>query len=109
LGESSLTRLTRVTTPALKDVKGAFNMQSTSPDIDAQCAEYQKMAGSTKVIKGKIVCKGNVSKPGGQGTSPTTAAGGSSSGKPNSASGLQVSKGSALAMSAALVALLSLF
>ncbi|KAL8727381.1 MAG: hypothetical protein Q9166_006053 [cf. Caloplaca sp. 2 TL-2023] len=55
---------TDVQLPALTQVQGAFNMQ-TSARFD--CSAFDKLA-DTKVIRGKYTCLGSQTKPGGQGT-----------------------------------------
>lgn len=66
---------TDVALPALSQVKGAFNMQS-SGTLDCSAFDTDN---SNKVIKGNYVCKGSLSKPGGQGTKPSSGATTSSS------------------------------
>ena len=72
-----------VTLPGLKDVRGAFNLQSAA-DITDDCSTFKALAGSNNVIKGKFVCAGTVAKPSGQGSTPTSS--GSSSSSSSSAS-----------------------
>lgn len=70
---------TSVTFPALENVRGAFNIQS-SGDVSSSCSTFQPLSGPNNVIKGTFTCAGEQSKPGGQGSTPTgTATGGSSS------------------------------
>lgn len=68
---------TSVSLPALKDNRGAFNLQSTA-DIASSCNVFDDMHGPNKVIKGKYQCKGSLTNPG---NASTTASGGSSSSK----------------------------
>lgn len=67
--------------PSLKQVNGAFNLQ-TSAQFD--CSGFQKDQ-QNKVIKGKYTCSGAVAKPGGAGTNPSSTSSGSSSSKSSSA------------------------
>ena len=69
-----------VSLPALADVKGAFNMQS-SGTLD--CSAFDKLSGNNNVIKGKYQCAGSQKNPGGANTTPTSS--GSSSSKTNAA------------------------
>jgi len=61
---------TSVTLPALKDNRGAFNIQS-SGDITSSCSTFGAEKGPNDVIKGKYQCAGNQNKPGNAGSSPT--------------------------------------
>lgn len=58
----------RVDLPALTQVRGAFNIQ-TSGQFD--CSAFQKL-NNNKAIKGKYFCSGNQSKPGTADPSTTT-------------------------------------
>lgn len=60
--------------PNLKQVRGAFNLQ-TSAEFD--CAPYDDAKKKKGIIKGKYVCAGAQSKPGGAGTKPSSTSGGS--------------------------------
>lgn len=60
--------------PALAQVVGAFNLQ-TSADFD--CSGFQADKNSKNIIKGKFTCSGAVAKPGGQGTNPSSTSGSS--------------------------------
>lgn len=95
-----------VSMPVLKDIKGAFNMQS-SGNLDDECATFKKESGSTNVIKGKFVCQGSVSKPGGAGTTPTATASGSSASKTGAAT-VQVASVSLMGFSGLLAAIFGL-
>lgn len=64
--------------PALKQVKGAFNMQSSGV---LDCSAFQADKGSKQVIKGNYVCQGSETKPGGAGTKASGSATPTSSGK----------------------------
>jgi len=61
---------TSVTLPALKDNRGAFNIQS-SGDISSSCTTFNGEKGANNVIKGKFVCAGSQSTPGNIGSTPT--------------------------------------
>jgi hypothetical protein len=61
---------TSVTLAALKDNRGAFNLQSTE-DISASCTTFKAEQGANSVIKGKYVCAGSQSTPGNINSSPT--------------------------------------
>ena len=50
--------------PALEDVRGAMNLQSTK-DISSICDRFEEEAGSNKVIKGKYTCVSNNEDPSG--------------------------------------------
>ncbi|TID15540.1 hypothetical protein E2P81_ATG07702 [Venturia nashicola] len=63
--------LTHVSLPALKDNRGAFNIQSTG-DLTTDCATFKAETGANNVIKGKYQCIGKVSNPGGAGTTPSS-------------------------------------
>jgi len=60
--------MSRVETPKLDDVKGAFNLQSTD-NITAACAFYQPLHDK-KLIRGSYFCRGKVEDPGTQGHKP---------------------------------------
>ncbi|QDS76365.1 hypothetical protein FKW77_003240 [Venturia effusa] len=64
---------TQVSLPALKDNRGAFNIQSTG-DLTDDCATFKAETGSSNVIKGKYTCAGKVANPGGAGTTPSSSA-----------------------------------
>jgi len=72
---------TDVSLPALGDVKGAFNLQSSS-DITNACNHFQPLSGQNNVIKGTYTCKGDAATPGGVGS----VQGGTNSGGSNSTS-----------------------
>ncbi|GAB7342070.1 hypothetical protein MBLNU457_g0352t1 [Dothideomycetes sp. NU457] len=67
-----------VSLPALTDVKGAFNLQS-SADISNICSNFRSLSGQNNVIKGTFTCAGEQSHPGGAGTKPSGTATGSGS------------------------------
>lgn len=71
----------RVNLPDLSRVAGAFNMQTSSSNFS--CDAFDKNHND-KVIRGKYVCSGGVSKPRGAGTSVTSTGSGS---KPTGAAG----------------------
>lgn len=85
---------TDVKLPALTDVRGAFNLQS-SGDISDACNTFEPLSGSNNVIKGTYTCHGGESNPGGTGTlSPGTNSGSgssSSSTASSSANGIYIS------------------
>ena len=58
-----------VSLPALSDVRGGFNMQSSSPDFS--CSSFDN-AHNSQVIKGTYVCAPGQSNPGTAGSSPTS-------------------------------------
>jgi hypothetical protein len=74
--------------PSLKDVQGAFNIQSTG-DLTKQCAHFSSLKDDS-TIKGDYVCQGKVSHPGGAGTTPTAAASGSKSTKTSAAGHVEI-------------------
>ncbi|KAF2184390.1 GPI-anchored cell wall organization protein Ecm33 [Zopfia rhizophila CBS 207.26] len=86
---------TEVSLPALNDVDGAFNLQSTG-DVQGQCDDFFKPLSDKKRIKGKFTCFGSVAKPGGQGTTPTVT--GANSKKTGAASTLNVQKNAAMGL-----------
>jgi len=98
----------KIALTALKDVKGAFNVQSSSQDVETQCrSQFDKIHSPTSVIKGKYLCKGGVTNPGGQGTSGAT--GGSGGTKPSAAiSTFQSSITIVMGIAGALAAFISL-
>ncbi|KAG9755045.1 hypothetical protein KCU75_g12687, partial [Aureobasidium melanogenum] len=67
---------TNVSTPALNEVDGAFNIQS-SAELSG-CDAYQKLKSSSQ-IRGKYYCNGTVAKPSGVGSNPSVTGSGSSS------------------------------
>ena len=56
-----------VSLPALQDVKGAFNLQS-SQNLTSACNHFQPLSGPNNVIKGTYTCSGGEASPGGTGT-----------------------------------------
>ncbi|KAF2740693.1 GPI-anchored cell wall organization protein Ecm33 [Polyplosphaeria fusca] len=73
--------------PALNDVKGAFNLQSTG-DIQKACDDsFQPLKDKGK-IQGNFVCKGSVANPGGEGSTPTVTGAGAK--KTGAASALSI-------------------
>lgn len=82
LAECVLT-LNSVQLPALNNVRGAFNLQS-SGDIDAACAHFKPLSGQNNVIKGPYVCAGERQHPGGTGTLASGTNSGSGSGSQSS-------------------------
>ncbi|GAM82836.1 hypothetical protein ANO11243_008220 [Dothideomycetidae sp. 11243] len=61
---------TNVTLPALKNVQGACNLQSTA-DISSTCTTFNNLH-SSGTIQGKVTCAGKESNPGGLGSSPSS-------------------------------------
>lgn len=81
---------TNVTLPALDDVRGGFNMQ-TSSDFDCRPFQQQKESG---VIKGRFICTGSLENPGTVSSNPnpsTTSSGSSSTSGTGAAGHLEVS------------------
>lgn len=93
---------TEVSTPALNDVKGAFNLQSTG-DVSKPCDEFYKPLKSKGKIQGKYVCVGEVEKPAGQGSTPTST--GSNPKKTGAASSLNVPSAAAMGLMGLVAAL----
>jgi len=93
----------KVTFPALKTVKGGFNLQTTA---EFDCKDFDKLESS--VVQGKYVCSGAVTNPGTEGTDPETNGGGSGSDKKNAAGRLSASKSFAAIPALALFAALFL-
>ncbi|KAI9827042.1 MAG: hypothetical protein M1819_007034 [Sarea resinae] len=58
---------TSVDLPALSDVRGGFNMQSSAP-LDCSAFQKEKSSGA---IKGSFTCKGKLVKPSTKGSNPT--------------------------------------
>lgn len=72
----------RVALPALTQVKGAFNLQ-TSGDFD--CSAFDKIHDGKAVIRGKYTCSGSQSHPGTADSSTTSTSSGSSPSKTGAA------------------------
>jgi hypothetical protein len=85
----------KIATPVLNDVKGAFNLQSTG-DVQEVCDKFYKPLKNKEKIRGKFECVGQVEKPGGQGTTPTVT--GSKSSKTGAASHLNVQSNAAMGL-----------
>ena len=94
--------LNSVELPALKQVKGGFNMQS-SGDLD--CSGFKALG--KQVIKGTFVCQGGESKPGGAGTKPSSSSKASSSSS-SAAGRMDVSLSAALGSTSIFAGLLQL-
>lgn len=61
----------RVDFPKINDVKGTFNLQSTS-DIEKICSDtFEPLHDKNKLKGNKFVCKGDVDNPGTAGSTPT--------------------------------------
>jgi hypothetical protein len=72
--------ITKISTPNLNFVKGVFNLQSTSGDIQQNCTDfYDPLRDKGRLPKTKYECKGSLTDPGTAGTKPQ------SSGKPTGA------------------------
>jgi hypothetical protein len=84
--------ISKIATPQLNDVKGAFNLQSTG-DVQDVCDKFYKPLKNKDKIRGKYQCVGRVEKPGGQDTTPTVT--GSKSQKTGAASSLNVQSNAA--------------
>lgn len=90
--------------PALKDVRGGLNLQTTE---EFNCDSFDKLKGGA--VKGTYLCQGAVVNPGTEGTTPTTTGGGSgSTGKPNAAGRLSTTNSFAAIPALALFAALFL-
>jgi hypothetical protein len=63
----------RVETPALNNVAGAFNLQS-SDNVTASCSFYKPLKDK-KLIQGSYVCKGKLVNPSTEGSKPTEQSG----------------------------------
>jgi hypothetical protein len=71
--QASLT-IGRVSLPALDNVEGTFNIQSTG-DIKKTCDDnFQPLKDASK-IQGSYTCEGKVEQPGGEGSDPTSSDG----------------------------------
>lgn len=78
--------------PALDDVRGAFNLQSTQ-DIGRACDHFSSIAGENAAIKGTYTCSGKEASPGGAGTLPDGTNSGSGSNSSSSAAHAMVIPG----------------
>ncbi len=88
-----------MTLPALADVRGGFNMQSSSPDFN--CGPFET-AKQNSVIKGTFVCARAQSNPGTAGSRPT------SSSTPSAGDRFKVTESVVLGGSSVLAGLLAL-
>jgi ribosomal protein L28 len=79
--------MTKVETPALNSVIGAFNIQS-SDNVTASCDKYKPLKDK-KLIQGSYVCRGKLVNPSTEGTKPTDQSGD----KPGAASTLSATNG----------------
>jgi len=95
---------TSVSLPALKDNRGAFNIQSFS-DITSSCSVFAGEKGANNVIKGKYQCAGLQSTPGGVGSTPTGS--GASSTKKSEAGDIRINT-AAVGLSGVLAAIFGL-
>ena len=86
--------------PALKDVKGAFNLQSNQ-NLDDACSAFQKYKDDS-VIKGVFTCRGEESDPEGTGSdAPEGTSSGSSGGSKSGSKGGDSSAAGALKITGA--------
>lgn len=90
---------TSVALPAIHDIRGAFNLQS-SGDISSNCTKFKGESGSSNVIKGKFTCAGKQSSPGGAGTTPTGTNGAGASPTKSASAAIIVGVQSSMAMGA---------
>jgi len=95
-----------VALPGLKDVQGAFNIQSTG-DLTKQCSHFSSLKDSS-VIKGDYVCEGKVSNPGGAGTTPTSTATGAKASKTGAAGHVEISSMAVMGVSGLIAAFFGL-
>lgn len=95
---------TSISLPALKDNRGAFNIQS-SQDITSSCNVFNGEKGANNVIKGKFQCAGNQDKPGGENSTPTGS--GASSTKKSEAGDIRINT-AAVGLSGVLAAIFGL-
>ncbi|KAF2399169.1 hypothetical protein EJ06DRAFT_479338 [Trichodelitschia bisporula] len=91
-----------VSLPALKDCRGAFNLQSTD-DVTDSCNVFGKEKGPNNVIKGKYQCAGKLAKAGNAGTTPTNS--GASSTKSGDAGNLRIPASAAAGLTGVLAAI----
>jgi hypothetical protein len=84
----------RIELPALADVKGAFNIQSTG-DVQKTCDDTFSPLHKKGKIQGNFVCVGRVENPGGEGSTPTVTGNGPK--KTGAASAVHVQAGALLA------------
>ncbi|KAF2848901.1 hypothetical protein T440DRAFT_400205 [Plenodomus tracheiphilus IPT5] len=93
--------MSKVSTPKLDDVAGAFNLQSTG-NVTAACAFYKPLKDK-KLIRGGYFCRGAVADPGQEGHKPTDQSGSSGSGQTGAASSSAVNGALGLAALAAVL------
>jgi hypothetical protein len=70
--------MSKIATPKLDTVKGAFNIQS-SDNVTDSCPFYQNLKNK-KLIQGAFLCKGKLENPSTEGTKPKEQGGGSKNG-----------------------------
>ena len=75
--------------PALTQVQGAFNMQS-SGSLDTSCGTFNTANTNGKIVKGHYVCQGSEAKPGTEGTTPSSTTSGSGAAKTGAAGHFKV-------------------
>ncbi|KAI8934427.1 hypothetical protein NX059_009161 [Plenodomus lindquistii] len=95
--------MSKVETPKLDDVAGAFNLQSTD-NVTAACSFYKPLKDK-KLIRGGYFCRGKVEDPGEEGHKPTDQSGSGSSSQTGAASSSAVNGALGLAALAAVLIL----
>lgn len=93
-----------ISLPALKDNRGAFNIQSFS-DISSSCTTFSNEKGSNNVIKGKFTCSGSQASVGG--LNSTSGGGSASTTKKGAAGDLRINT-AALGLSGVMAAMFGL-
>ncbi|KAF2840551.1 hypothetical protein M501DRAFT_990533 [Patellaria atrata CBS 101060] len=79
-------------------VQGAFNIQSSSDEIEEQCDGFKAMSGRNKPIRGEYQCVPGVETPGDATTNPTRTSSGSSATDTGAAGHLDVSSTAAIGL-----------
>lgn len=82
----------RIELPALTEVAGTFNIQSTG-QVQDTCDDVFEPLKKNGSIRGSFTCVGEVANPGGEGSTPTVTGGPK---KTNAATPLDVTSGSLL-------------
>jgi len=85
--------MSKIELPALTEVAGTFNIQSTG-DVQGTCDKEFEPLKKNGSIRGDFTCVGSAVNPGSQGTTPTVT--GANAKKTNAASPLDVTAGSML-------------
>lgn len=84
----------KIDLPALYEVGGAFNIQSTG-EVQETCDEvFEPLSKNGSIKSNEFTCKGFVANPGGEGSTPTVTGAGAK--KTNAATPLEVTGGSLL-------------